>query len=131
MRILLAVYLSCLIYVDSFATVTSKNGVAQTEKAILSGSCFWCLEADLDMIPGVISAVLGYTGGNVNHPTYDQVSGGGTGHYESLEVTYNPAQVSYKTLPMAFIMSDVVVAQVHKVWGERDTYHVQNLLAKL
>lgn len=105
MRILLAVYLSCLIYVDSFATVTSKTGIAQTEKAILSGGCFWCLEADLDKIPGVISTVSGYTGGNVNHPTYDQVSGGGTGHYESVEVTYNPAQVSYKKLLMAFMHS--------------------------
>ena len=103
MRILLAVYLSCLIYVDSFATATSKTGVAQTEKAILSGGCFWCLEADFDKIPGVISTVSGYTGGNVNHPTYDQVSGGGTGHYESVEVTYNPAQVSYKALLMAFM----------------------------
>ena len=105
MRILLAVFMSCLIHVDSFATATRQTGVTLPEKAILSGGCFWCLEADLDKIPGVISTVSGYTGGNVNHPTYDQVSGGGTGHYESVEVTYNPAQVSYKTLLMAFMHS--------------------------
>lgn len=103
MRIFLAVCMSCLIYVDSFAMATSKTGAAPPEKAIFAGGCFWCLEADLDKIQGVISTISGYTGGNVNHPTYDQVTGGGTGHYESVEVTYNPAQVSYKALLMAFM----------------------------
>lgn len=103
MRIFLAVCMSYLIYIDSFATATNNTGAAPPEKAFFAGGYFWCLEADLDKIPGVISTVSGYTGGNVNHPMYDQVSGGGTGHYESVEVTYNPVQVSYKELLMAFM----------------------------
>lgn len=105
MRIFLAVCMSYLIFVDSFATAIHKTGVAQTEKAIFAGGCFWCLEADLDKIPGVIITVSGYTGGMAHHPTYEQVSAGGTGHYESVEVTFDPAKVSYPALLMAFMHS--------------------------
>lgn len=105
MRIIIAVFMSCFMYVDSFATPSNITTATQTEKAIFSGGCFWCLEADLDKIPGVISIVSGYTGGTVNHPTYEQVSSGSTGHFESVEVTYNPAQVSYPALLTAFMHS--------------------------
>ena len=70
----------------------------ETETAIFAGGCFWCTEADFEKVPGVVSAVSGYTGGTLKDPTYEQVSAGGTGHYEAVRVTYDPAQVSYKQL---------------------------------
>lgn len=66
--------------------------------AIFAGGCFWCLEADFDKLPGVIATESGYTGGSTPNPTYHQVSAGGTGHAESVRVTYDPAKVSYQRL---------------------------------
>lgn len=71
---------------------------APTEKAIFAGGCFWCTESDFEKVPGVIAAVSGYTGGHVRNPSYEQVSAGGTGHRESVEVIFDPAKVSYAQL---------------------------------
>ncbi len=71
---------------------------AEPQKAVFAGGCFWCVEADFDKAPGVIETVSGYTGGSVDNPTYEQVSHGGTGHYEAVEVTYDPDRVSYGEL---------------------------------
>lgn len=70
--------------------------------AVFAGGCFWCTEADFDKIPGVVSTTSGYTGGKVANPTYEQVSGGGTGHIEAVRVVYDPARVSYRTLVARF-----------------------------
>jgi peptide-methionine (S)-S-oxide reductase len=66
--------------------------------ATFSGGCFWCVESDFDKVPGVISTTSGYTGGHVANPTYEQVSSGGTGHAESVQVIYDPQKVSYAQL---------------------------------
>ena len=66
--------------------------------AIFAGGCFWCTEADFDQVPGVISTTSGYTGGQVANPTYEQVSAGGTGHAEAVEVVYDPTKVTYQKL---------------------------------
>src|SRR5690242_6573445 len=68
------------------------------EKAIFAAGCFWCTEAAFQDIPGVVSAVSGYTGGTTKNPTYEQVSTGRTGHAESVEVTFDPARISYAQL---------------------------------
>ena len=70
--------------------------------AVFAGGCFWCMEKPFDELPGVASTTSGYTGGTVEDPTYAQVSGGGTGHYEALEVRYDPKQVSYDQLLETF-----------------------------
>ena len=75
---------------------------ARTETAVFAGGCFWCTEADFEKVPGVISAVSGYTGGRTERPTYEQVSAGGTGHYEAVLVRYDPAKVSYAQLARYF-----------------------------
>ena len=71
-------------------------------KAIFAGGCFWCMEQPFDVIDGVISTTSGYTAGEVDNPTYRQVSSGGTGHTEAVEVVYDPAKVSYEDLLYVF-----------------------------
>ncbi len=69
-----------------------------TATAVFAGGCFWCMEKPFDLLDGVLDTTSGYTGGNVDSPTYKQVSSGLTGHAEALRVTYDPARVSYETL---------------------------------
>lgn len=67
-------------------------------KAYFAGGCFWCMEEAFEQVEGVISVASGYMGGTVANPRYEQVSGGSTGHAESVEVSYDPAKVSYQKL---------------------------------
>ena len=66
--------------------------------ATFASGCFWCTEADFDKVRGVISTTSGYTGGRVANPTYRQVSNGGTGHAEAVEIVFDPAVVTYEAL---------------------------------
>jgi len=79
--------------------------LAQTGRLVVAGGCFWCVESDFESVPGVIEAVSGYTGGHTDNPTYKQVSAGGTGHYEAVEIRYDPAQVSEARLLHLFFRS--------------------------
>ena len=71
---------------------------APFEKAIFAGGCFWCEETAFEGLPGVESVISGYTGGFKKNPTYEEVSAGTTGHAESVEVTYDPSQITYSQL---------------------------------
>ena len=82
--------------------------LAAVEEAVLAGGCFWCLEHDLETLPGVVEAVSGFSGGSLSNPTYRQVSAGGTGHIESVRVRFHTARISLPTLLRA---ADVPVAQ--------------------
>jgi peptide methionine sulfoxide reductase msrA/msrB len=70
--------------------------------ATFAGGCFWCMEAPFEKLDGVSEVVAGYTGGTVENPTYEQVSTGTTGHYEAVQVHYDPAKVSYDMLLQVF-----------------------------
>ena len=67
-------------------------------KAVFAGGCFWCMEPPFEKQKGVIAVVSGYTGGQVARPTYRAVSSGGTGHYEAVEVEYDPRVIGYAKL---------------------------------
>lgn len=75
---------------------------AATAKATFAGGCFWCVEADFDKLPGVLSTTSGYIGGTVANPTYQQVSASKTGHAEAVQIVFDPAKVSYATLVEKF-----------------------------
>ena len=73
-----------------------------TAKATFAGGCFWCVEEALDKVPGVVTTISGYMGGQAKNPTYEQVSGGRTGHAEVVQVEYDPKRVSYDKLLEVF-----------------------------
>ncbi len=68
------------------------------EKATFAGGCFWCMEPPFEKTAGVISVAAGYTGGETPDPTYEEVGMGLTGHIEAIQITYDPAKVSYQGL---------------------------------
>lgn len=71
----------------------------QKKTAVFAGGCFWCMESDFEHEKGkVLDVVSGYTGGKTQNPTYYEVSGGDTGHFESVQVTYDPATITYTQL---------------------------------
>ena len=78
---------------------------AETETLIVAGGCFWCVESDFEQVRGVIAAESGFTGGTVKNPSYKQVTSGGTGHYEAVRLTFNPAQVTRAQLLHLFLRS--------------------------
>lgn len=96
----------------AFATLTSAAAAQPAPKAkaapvraaprlqtaIFAGGCFWCTESDMEHIPGVVSAVSGYTGGTARNPTYEQVGGETTGHVEAVRVTFDSSKISYRQL---------------------------------
>ena len=67
--------------------------LANADKAVLAGGCFWCMESDFEKLPGVTDVISGFTGGEVENPTY---RGNHEGHYEAVEITYDPEKVSYQ-----------------------------------
>jgi peptide-methionine (S)-S-oxide reductase len=80
--------------------MTAEDSVKSKGKATatFAGGCFWCMEPPFDAEPGVLETIVGYTGGSTENPTYEQVSAGGSGHTESIQVIYDPAIVSYERL---------------------------------
>ena len=70
--------------------------------ATFAGGCFWCMQPPFDHIPGIVKTTVGYMGGYIANPTYEQVSEGNTGHAEAMQVEYDPSLVSYETLLEAY-----------------------------
>ena len=80
--------------------MVQKNNVM--EKIVLAGGCFWCTEAVFDGVPGVISAVSGFSGGHIKNPAYREVCQGRTGHAECIELTYNPEELALEKILALF-----------------------------
>ncbi|MGB5179128.1 MAG: peptide-methionine (S)-S-oxide reductase MsrA [Gammaproteobacteria bacterium] len=80
------------------SNVSSDTDKTQHQTATFAGGCFWCMEPPFDKLDGVISTTSGYIGGNSKDPTYKEVSRGGTGHAEAVQIVYDPARISYDEL---------------------------------
>lgn len=80
----------------------AKNAVDQ---ATFAGGCFWCTQSDFDLLPGVLSTQVGYTGGKKIYPTYAEVCSGKTGHVEAIQILYDPKKISYEALLDAYWQS--------------------------
>jgi peptide-methionine (S)-S-oxide reductase len=96
------VFFYSLLLAEMLLMTTATQAQVKTDTAIFAGGCFWCVEADFDALPGVITSTPGYTGGELANPTYEQVSSGTTGHVEAVEVQFNPSAVNYRTLVETF-----------------------------
>src|SRR5512147_1368584 len=99
MKMLMFAMMGISFMLFAFAAFAAED---KTVKATFAGGCFWCMEHPFDEIPGVISVTSGYTGGQKKDPTYEEVSAGGTGHAESVQIVYDPAKVSYEKLLNVF-----------------------------
>jgi methionine-S-sulfoxide reductase len=82
----------------SLCSFMTLNAIAEEQSAVFAGGCFWCTESDFEKLDGVVSAASGYIGGQVKNPSYKQVSAGGTGHTEAVEVIFDDQKVSYSQL---------------------------------
>ncbi len=95
-------YESVIIILIAFLSGTFVFAMNQEDEKILratfAGGCFWCLESDFEKVNGVADVISGYTGGHKQDPTYEEVSSGGTGHVEAIQVLFNPAEVTYAEL---------------------------------
>lgn len=94
----LPLMLSMLPMVLLGVTAQAQTAAPATASAVFGGGCFWCIEADFEKLPGVLTVESGYSGGTLDHPTYEQVSAGNSGHIEVVKVNYDPAKVSYAAL---------------------------------
>ena len=80
------------------ASAAQARDSGRREVAVFAGGCFWSTEANFEHMPGVVTAVSGFAGGRVANPGYEQVVRGGTGHLEAVQVTFDPARISYRQL---------------------------------
>lgn len=93
-----ATALALVVHAGAGKTPAATQPTSSTAVATFAGGCFWCMEPPFDKLDGVISTTSGYTGGNVDKPTYKQVSRGSTGHTEAVQIVYDPGRVSFVEL---------------------------------
>ena len=91
-----------LLILFSCITLETSNMSQNTEKAYFAGGCFWCMEPPFEVLDGVLEATSGYMGGEIENPTYEQVSVGNTGHAEVVEIEYDPNIITYSELLEVF-----------------------------
>lgn len=97
-RLAALVALTLAVLFGAGTALAETGGNEKLETAIFAGGCFWCVESDFDKVPGVTKTVSGYIGGHLANPTYKQVSRGGTGHIESVRITFDPSVTPYERL---------------------------------
>jgi peptide-methionine (S)-S-oxide reductase len=100
-KIVMGLVGACLVLMAASAQAKdgSQGAIASgLERATFAGGCFWCMEAPFDKLPGVVSVTVGYTGGRLKNPTYKEVSAGGTGHAEVVQILYDPGRIAYEKL---------------------------------
>jgi peptide-methionine (S)-S-oxide reductase len=103
MKSKIALFAAVIVFI--FTGAAAVPVLAAEAKATFAGGCFWCMEPPFDKLDGVTSTTSGYAGGHVENPTYEQVSSGGTGHAEVVQIVYDPDKVSYEKLLEVFWMN--------------------------
>lgn len=105
-------FAAAVLFAGVFAVTTAAEQTSETApvaeglaKATFAGGCFWCMEPPFDELDGVISTTSGYTGGDRQQPTYQEVAGGRTTHAEAVEIVYDPSKISYAQLLEVFWMN--------------------------
>ena len=98
MRPFLVRALACVVILLALALSAHAADPAAQASATFAGGCFWCMQPPFEHLPGVVSTTVGYTGGNKQKPTYEEVSAGGSGHAESVQVIYDPTKIDYDKL---------------------------------
>lgn len=88
-----------------FAVKGTRAQAADTQILTVAGGCFWCVEADFERVAGVQEVISGYTGGTTENPTYREVTRGGTGHYEAVQIIFDPDRISRASLVSMFLRS--------------------------
>ncbi len=96
--IALALLIFVTLLLNSVGSNAAENPAPNLKSAIFAGGCFWCMQPPFDHAKGVVKTIVGYSGGTEPNPTYQQVSSEKTGHRESIEVTYDPEQITYDQL---------------------------------
>lgn len=94
----LALLLAVPLVAAPAAARTDPPAEKKLARATFAGGCFWCMEPPFEGLDGVVSVTSGYTGGTTRSPTYEEVSAGGTGHAESVQILYDPARIGYERL---------------------------------
>ena len=99
-RIFLSISLvgALAMFVSSSGASAGRDTQPQLARAAFAGGCFWCMEPPYDVLPGVASTTSGYIGGRTKNPTYEEVSAGGSGHIEAVEIAYDPSKIGYDKL---------------------------------
>lgn len=92
-------------------------------KATFAGGCFWCLESEFRDRPGVVYTRVGYAGGHMDHPTYEAVTTGKTGHAEAIEIYYDPAKTSYQDLVDHFLRRAHDPTTLNQQWVDKGTQY--------
>jgi len=93
-----ALIFGILVFPLALVAAGTVEAAGKLEKATFAGGCFWCMEHPFDALPGVLSVTSGYTGGQKKDPTYQEVSAGGTGHAEAVQIVYEPSKITYGKL---------------------------------
>lgn len=108
--VLLVALCGVLVYPAFFASAMKPSDqpepdLSRYEVATVGGGCFWCIEAVYEGLPGVQSVISGYAGGKVDHPTYEEVCSGRTGHAEVTQIVFDPEKISYERILQTFWMA--------------------------
>jgi peptide-methionine (S)-S-oxide reductase len=95
-------YVVVFVTLSGMSTTSGRDEGPVTQRAVLGGGCFWCVEAAYKGLPGVKSVASGYAGGDLPNPTYEQVCTGSTGHAEVVQIEFDPGTISYEKILQHF-----------------------------
>ncbi len=125
LSLLLALSVACAVtalHGQDIPATSPQPATADVQRAYFAGGCFWCMQYAFDRVPGVTKTVVGYTGGKVAAPEYEEVSTGTTGHAESIEVQYDPGKVMYSQLLDVF-WKNIDPTQLNRQFADRGTQY--------